>query len=114
MICGLRSQKSAAASPSRPNSTSCANKRNHAVNSNGSTLSASIRKSHARNRSTASRAISSAGATRVISGTRRRAMIDKVSAWIAPLAPADWRGVAASSSSMRSARFGRSQSRDRK
>ena len=114
MTSGFKSQKSATASPNRPNSTAWAKARNQAVNSNGSTFSASIRKSHPRSRSTASRVISSSGSIRVISGTRRRAMIDSVSACMAALVAAEWPDSAASSSSIRSARLGKSQSRDRK
>jgi len=57
---------------------------------------------------------SSAMLIRVISGTRRRAIKDTVSASIAALEAGVWTGVAASSASIRSARFGRSQSRLRK
>ena len=51
------------------------------------------------------------GTMRVISGTNRAASGDSVSAWIAALASGDCRGVAASNSSIRCARSGRSQSR---
>ena len=54
------------------------------------------------------------GTTLVISGTRRRVMIDSVSAWIAALVSGDWVGVAVNSYVIRSARSGRSQSRDKK
>ena len=62
----------------------------------------------------AAREGSSAGVIRVISGTSCLAIKENVSASIAALDAGLCIGVAASSASIRSARFGRSQSRLRK